>query len=206
MRIFTQHGRRLLLVAAAALCLASAAFADGGDGVKAAVSSGPLGLHPNAIGLRFGGGSMFGAEVNYQMAMGSANRLELGLRWDTYSRNYGSFLFSAKQSYNYLGAVGFYQWHWNVSPTALDGGLNWYVGPGAMVGFWNVGPVTYLGTEIAEGSSGLYIKAGGQVGIEYDFNKNKCPLLTSIDARPLVNFLDGVSFGVDVAWALRYTF
>lgn len=210
MSIFTRHGRALLL-SAAAVCLSAAVFSasaeEGGGSKSKDLNPGPLGLHKNAIGLRFGGGSMFGAELNYQLAMGEANRLEAGLRWDSYSTYYYFY----RRTYTYIGAAGFYEWFWNIGgASTLNGALNWYAGPGATVGIWNVGPVTtILGTKIYDGKTGVYLNIGGTVGLEYDFNVNKVPLLMTLDARPLIGLLgrdDGVNFFVDVAWSLRYTF
>ena len=71
----------------------------------------------NAIGLRLGDSDGFGAEISYQRAVGGDNnRLEfdLGLR----SRN--------KYNGDGFKLAGIYQWVWNI-----DGGFNWYAGPGA---------------------------------------------------------------------------
>ena len=38
-------------------------------------------ISKHAIGLRFGGGNGYGAEVSYQHALGDNNRLELDLGW-----------------------------------------------------------------------------------------------------------------------------
>lgn len=70
----------------------------------------------DAIGLRFGGGAGYGAELSFQKGLGS-NRLELDLG-----------LSSANDSYYNLS--GIYQWVNN-----LSGDLNWYVGVGANVGY-----------------------------------------------------------------------
>ena len=68
----------------------------------------------NAIGLRLGDSDGLGAEISYQHALGSSNRLELDLGW----RN--------GNSYSAYKLTGLYQW---VFP--LDGDFNWYVGAGA---------------------------------------------------------------------------
>ena len=143
----------------------------------------------DAIGLRFGGGSLAGAEVNYQKGMGS-NRLELGLSWSSKSEGSGA----AKYSTNYIGAFGAYQWHWNIS-----GGFNWYAGPGAEVGFWSW-------NHNNNSDSGMYLNVGGQIGIEYDFNTLGAPLNLSIDARPMFGLIDSAGFGWAAALGIRYTF
>ncbi|MBN1131093.1 MAG: hypothetical protein JXA71_19040 [Chitinispirillaceae bacterium] len=81
----------------------------------------------NAIGLRLGGGLYGGgAEVSYQKALGSTNRLELDLGWG------GALSFSA-----------IYQWNWNITDA-----LNWYVGPGAQVVLWDGGVGLGIGGQI----------------------------------------------------------
>lgn len=81
----------------------------------------------NAIGLRLGGGHYGGgAEVSYQKAMGSANRLELDVGWG-----------------GALDIAAIYQWNWNITD-----GLFWYVGPGAQVVFWDGGVGLGIGGQI----------------------------------------------------------
>ncbi|HON53830.1 MAG TPA: hypothetical protein PLS12_11525, partial [Bacteroidales bacterium] len=78
-------------------------------------------VNPHAIGLRLGGdGNVNGAEFSYQHGMGEANRLEFDLG------------FRGNKNYNSMYVSGVYQWDWN-----LTSGLNWYVGPGAALGFYN---------------------------------------------------------------------
>jgi hypothetical protein len=72
-------------------------------------------ISKNAIGVRFGDSRGFGVEANYQRAVGSNNnRIELGLATR-----------SGKQT-DAIKFTGLYEWVWNI-----DGGLNWYAGPGA---------------------------------------------------------------------------
>lgn len=126
-------------------------------------------MSPNAIGLRFGAGNAGGgADLTYQRAMGSANRLELDLGW-----------------YGALSVAGIYQWNWNIV-----NGLNWYAGPGLSV---------YVGDVFG-------LAAGGQIGIEYNFNTNNVPILLSLDAMPMYNVLNGGGFGWGSCLSVRYTF
>jgi len=173
--------RKLLGAAVMVVCVSFAANAN---------------INPNAIGLRFGGGSLSGAEVNYQMAMGSANRLELGLSWSTKSDKIAGS--NSKYNTNYIGAFCAYQWHWNI-----DGGFNWYVGPGGGVGFWSW---SYNVGGYKDDDSGMYLDVGGQIGIEYDFNALGAPILLSLDARPLFGLLNSSGFGWAAALGVRYTF
>jgi len=138
-------------------------------------------VNPHAIGLRLGGnGSINGAEISYQQQLGDDNRIELDLGW------------GGNSSWNRMFVVGVYQWDWNI-----DGGLNWYVGPGASLGLYSY-----------KGDSGyLNVALGGQIGLEYDFNKKGAPILLSIDARPMWDFIgDNAGLGWGTALGLRYTF
>lgn len=140
-------------------------------------------VNPHAIGLRFGGdGTTNGAELSYQHGFGDMNRLELDLG------------VRSRKHFNQTQISGIYHWVWN-----LTGGLNWYVGPGATLGFynWDDGRTT---------SSGVALGIGGQLGLEYDFNKNGAPLLLSLDTRPMFDFAGyNNGFGWGAALGLRYT-
>jgi len=107
-----------------------------------------------AIGLRFA----YGAEVSYQHPLSDANRVELDLGWA-----------GATTSLH-----GIYHW---VKPISAVNGLNWYVGPGAGLGFYSFA-----------GYSGLSIGVVGQAGLEYSFD---FPLQVSVDYRPGVYFITG---------------
>ena len=137
-------------------------------------------VNPHAIGLRLGGdGTTNGAEFSYQHGKGEANRLEFDLGFG-YNKNHNRMLLA-----------GIYQWDWN-----LTGGLNWYVGPGASIGFY-----TY------DDSPGyINIALGGQIGLEYDFNTLGTPLLLSLDSRPMWDFIgDNAGLGWGVSLGIRYT-
>ena len=137
-------------------------------------------INPHAIGLRLGGdGDVNGAEISYQQALGSVNRLELDLG------------FGSGVGHSRMFLAGIYQWDWN-----LTKGLNWYVGPGTALGFYSYdGEKDYLN-----------IGVGGQIGLEYDFNTAGAPILLSIDARPLFDLLgDHSGFGWGAALGIRYT-
>ncbi len=136
-------------------------------------------INANAIGLRSGGGSAFGAEISYQMAMGSANRLEADIGW------------SAGKYHSWLGLAGIYHWAWNIHQ-----GLNWFAGPGAQAGFWSHD----------DDGSGIALGIGGQIGIEYDFNVHGAPIQLGLDIRPMFGFINNGGFGGDGALSVRYTF
>lgn len=144
-------------------------------------------ISDNAIGLRIGDSDGFGAEVSYQRALGSNNRLELDLG----IRN-GS-------DYDGFKIAGIYQWVWNI-----DGGFNWYAGPGA-------GLASY-GYDYGSGKNRVdenetFVFIGGDVGIEYNFD---IPLLLSLDFRPEFglgnNRFGNDDLGFDIALGIRYQF
>lgn len=139
----------------------------------------------NAIGLRLGGGNDFGVEVSYQRAIGENNRLEFDLGFEDGAN------FSAAQ------LVGLYQWVWNI-----EGGFNWYAGPGVGLGFYSFDD-DFPGND---DPSELYGVITGDIGIEYSFD---FPLLLSLDFRPEFvldgnHYSDDVDFGVGLG--VRYQF
>jgi len=137
-------------------------------------------VNPHAIGLRFGGGTAYGGELSYQHGMGDANRLELDLG------------FAGNSDHNRMMLVGIYHWDWNITA-----GLNWFVGPGAGFGFYKYG----------DDDGYINVAFGGQIGLEYDFNSLSVPILLSLDARPMWDFLgDNAGLGWGAALGIRYTF
>lgn len=143
-------------------------------------------ISDNAIGLRIGDSDGFGAEVSYQRALGSNNRLELDLGL----RN-GS-------DYDGFKLAGIYQWVWNI-----DGGFNWYAGPGA--GLASYGYKRYDNNGIKHKSNQTFAFIAGDIGIEYVFD---IPLMLSLDFRPELAFgndyNDDLDF--DIALGIRYRF
>ncbi|MEO9531348.1 MAG: hypothetical protein ABJG68_11495 [Crocinitomicaceae bacterium] len=142
-------------------------------------------VNPHAIGVRLGGSHYghYGGEISYQHGFGDANRLEVDLGW----RNH--------KNWSSLGVAVVYHWVWNITD-----GLNWYVGPGGHISM-------YSGKDNFNDGFGLAL--GGQIGIEYDFNQHGAPLLLSLDARPMWNFIGSNGyggFGYGSALGIRYTF
>jgi hypothetical protein len=195
--------RKIVFAAAVVACVSVAANAE---------------IYPHAIGLRFGGGSLWGAELNYQHGMGEANRLELGFGLSSWSSGGYNWYDSNGRRYwiedrhTNFGVYGAYQWYWNISPSVARGGFNWYVGPGAGVGFWSYTtkyPAIHPNSNYND--SGINIGVGGQIGIEYDFNALGAPLVLDIDSRPTIISLSsgggiGIGVGLDLALGFRYTF
>jgi len=140
----------------------------------------------NAIGLRLGGSDGFGPEVNYQRALSDNNRLELGLGW------------RSNNDFDAFKLTGLYQWVWN-----LDGGFNWYAGPGAGIASVDYDD-DFFDNDDRFDDSETYLFIAGDIGIEYNFD---IPLLLSLDFRPEFGFgdyNDDVDF--DIALGVRYQF
>ena len=143
-------------------------------------------ISKNAIGLRLGDGNGFGAEVNYQRALNEQNRLEFGLS----VRN----RVKKKEHTSTVKLVGIYQWVWNI-----DGGFNWYAGPGI-----GVGQIVFDEDDFDRRSNETFAFAAGDIGLEYSFD---FPLLVSIDFRPELgfgNYRNDVVF--DIGLSARYQF
>lgn len=141
-------------------------------------------VYDNAFGLRFGGGSGFGAEFSYQRHLYDKNRVEvdLGLR--------------SNSNFDAFKLTGIYQWVWH-----LDGNFNWYAGAGA-----GLGSVNDKRRRERE-SDGLYATVAGNVGIEYIFDD--APLQIFVDFRPeivLASYDVYNNFGPDFAIGIRYVF
>ncbi len=136
----------------------------------------------DAIGIRFGGGLYGGAEGSYQMGMGDANRLQLD-----FGVNFGKDYFST-------GVTGTYQWIFNIGDIE---GFNWFVGPGAQVGYWSV-------DEDNNDDSGIYLGIGAIGGIEYTLPT--VPIQFSLDSRPMIHIFDDESFHYGAAFGVRYVF
>ena len=137
----------------------------------------------NALGLRIGDSDGFGAEVSYQLGLSENNRLELdlGLR--------------SGSNYNGFKLAGIYQWVWNI-----DGGFNWYAGPGA-----GLGSYSYKAYNDRAKDNRTFVFIGGDIGIEYIFD---IPLMLSLDFRPefALGNDDYDDLGFDIALGIRYRF
>jgi hypothetical protein len=141
-------------------------------------------VNPHAIGLRLGGnGTINGVELSFQQGISKVNRLELDL----------GFAGNPHQSRFYL--AGIYHWDWNITE-----GLNWYIGPGAGLGYYSYDN-TYPNS-----NNYVNIALGGQIGLEYDFNTLDAPILLSLDVRPMWDFVgENAGLGWGMALGIRYT-
>lgn len=134
-----------------------------------------------AIGLRFGGGNGYGAELSFQTPF-EGNRLEadLGIGGGKYWHGWT--------------VTALYQWVMNI-----DGGFNWYLGVGPAIGYWDEKDNYY------SNNGGMYLAASLNAGIEYDFRE--IPLQLSLDFRPefgILNRWDSVGGGL--GFSVRYCF
>ncbi|GAA4302027.1 hypothetical protein [Aestuariibaculum suncheonense] len=139
-------------------------------------------ISKHALGLRLGDSDGFGAEISYQHALGTANRLEADLGWRS-GNNWDGFKLT-----------GLYQW---VFP--LENRFNWYVGAGGGLGSysWDNHP------EFNDDSE-TFIFIAGDLGIEYNFD---IPLMLSLDFRPELGFGDfSDDLDFDIALGIRYQF
>ncbi len=138
-------------------------------------------VNEHALGVRFGSGG----GISYQHGLNKKNRLEINLAGD-FSSNY-----------TWLRATGAYQWVFEVSS-----GLNVFVGPSASVGFLGVEEEKFTG----KGQDGLTIYAGGQIGIDYNFQS--IPIQISIDALPQFGLLNAIDndISLDPALGIRWVF
>ncbi len=132
---------------------------------------------PYALGGRFyGGGDFNGAEISFQKSVSDRNRTELD----------ASFGFRSDNSR--IALVGMYHWVLN-----LPGRFSWFIGPGASLSYDRYNDNSYIN-----------IGLGGQIGIEYNFRG--IPLMVSLDARPIWDFLGDVNgLGWGTALGIRYT-
>jgi len=137
-------------------------------------------VNNHALGVRLGGnGDINGAEISYQHGLSGSNRMEVDLG------------FGSSSNHTRLFVVSIYHWNWSIS-----NGFNWYVGPGAGLGFYSYDSEDFY----------FNVALGGQIGLEFDFNSMGFPLLISLDARPMWDFIGNNSgLGWGAAFGVRYT-
>ncbi|MFP4042480.1 MAG: hypothetical protein ACLFPH_09085 [Bacteroidales bacterium] len=99
-----------------------------------------------------------------------------------------------------FGLTGLYEIHNRAFQTER---LNWYIGFGGHVGFWDGDNTNnYWGTE---GESYTVIGVDGILGLEYNFEE--IPFNISIDWKPAFNFYGYSGFWADGgAFSIRYIF
>lgn len=169
------------LILFALTCLATVTFSNAQE------------ISKNAIGLRLGDSRGFGAEVSYQRAIFEKNRLEFDFGWRD------------GKDYDGIKLIGLYHWIWNI-----DGGFNWYAGPGAGFAAFKHEYERYIpgqGIYYREERRDSFPILTGTVGIEYSFD---FPLLLSLDLRPELGFGDDIydndDLDFDIGFGVRYQF
>ncbi len=127
--------------------------------------------YKNALGVKFYPGA-----VSYKHFLNQKDALELiGYFWNRGTR-----------------ITGLYEIHGNIENA---GGLKWYIGPGAHVGFYNN---KYY-------SGGTFIGVDGVIGLDYKIKS--APINLSLDWQPSFEFGDGAGFnGNWGGFAVRYVF
>ncbi|MFT5823515.1 MAG: hypothetical protein ACI8ZM_004777 [Crocinitomix sp.] len=146
----------------------------------------------HSLGVRFNSQILYRApSLSYQFGINDKSRLNFNIN------TFGSR--SVTHKTRSIHASLYYQ-----RVMQIKGGLNWFVGAGAQYEYYyNESP----------GSNTLYnsLAVGPTIGLEYDFNKHKVPLLLSLDYRPSVGYdfhSAGSSFRFrqSVGLSLHYTF
>lgn len=120
-------------------------------------------ISEHTVGLRLSEGDGFWAEASYQNALSSTTRIEFGLG------------IQGRRNYKAFKLIGIYQWVFTI-----DGGLNWYVGPGIGGGLVDFDADVTNNDDLA-----TFGFITGDIGIEYNFD---FPLLISLDFRPEIYF------------------
>ena len=132
----------------------------------------------NALGVRFGGGQGYNAELSFQHGLGG-NRLELDLG------------LHSDDGYTDFSLTGIYQWMGTIS-----GNFGWFAGVGAHLGYWNYDAVN---------NSDVALALAGQAGLEYKFNA--VPIQLTLDIRPRFYLIPSTDFHWgDIALGIRYCF
>lgn len=120
-----------------------------------------------------------GAEISYQLYLKGIRRLEVDFGW------------LSSTSWDVLQCTGIYQWR-----LIRKGGFNFYMGPGAGIGYANYG----------YGEDKLYGILVGDIGIDYTF---KFPIQIGLDYRPEWSLLQdkiGNELNHQINFAVRLAF
>jgi opacity protein-like surface antigen len=133
--------------------------------------------YKSAIGLR--GGDPSG--ITFKTFINSTNALELIAGTGYWGHNFA--------------ITGFYQWQ---KPTDWTPNLDWFVGPGAHIGFWNDYYRDDYGTGILLGVDGI-------IGLEYTLDD--IPLNFSLGIGPAIQLTSGPGFMYwNGGFSVRYIF
>jgi hypothetical protein len=139
------------------------------------------------------------AQAQSRTANSSTYKTALGVKvWDGGGISFKQFV-SGRNAVELVGyfwnrgsrITGLYEVHGPISGAT---GLQWYIGPGAHIGFYN----TKYG-------DGVFIGVDGVLGLDYKFNN--APINISLDWQPSIEFGDNRGFvGSWGGLSIRYTF
>jgi hypothetical protein len=144
---------------------------------------------------------MNSVQAQSSSSTGSTYRTALGVKvWDGAGISFKHFLTgnNALELIGYFWSqgmriTGLYEIH---GPITGATGLQWYIGPGAHVGFYN---------NKNGGPDGTFIGIDGVLGLDYKFNG--APINLSLDWQPSFEFGEGRGFvGSWGGLGIRYTF
>lgn len=139
------------------------------------------------------------AQAQNSNSNGQRYQTALGVKvWDGGGISFKHFV-SDKNALEFIGyfwnqgtrITGLYEIH---GPINNAGGLKWYIGPGAHIGFYN-----------SKNGNGSFIGVDGVLGLDYKFNG--APINMSLDWQPSFEFGDNRGFaGSWGGLGIRYTF
>lgn len=142
--------------------------------------------YTTAIGLKGGNtGGVYGTGgINLKHFIAGSNALELTVGGGN----------------NHLRAQLLYEWQ-----KSLDGvdGLDWYIGLGGTVGFWNKDIVHPNGKWTY--NSGMYIGGAAVIGLDWNLDPViGIPLNLALDTGPYIGIINSNRFGWGGGFAIRY--
>lgn len=128
---------------------------------------------------------------NYKTALGVKVWDGGGISFKHFVRDNSAFEFIGYFWSRGTRITGLYEIH---GPINNAGGLKWYIGPGAHIGFYN-----------SKNGNGSFIGVDGVLGLDYKFNG--APINMSLDWQPSFEFGDNRGFaGSWGGLGIRYTF
>jgi hypothetical protein len=143
------------------------------------------------------------ANAQYKWGIGVALGSPSGFSGKVFTTDTQAFDFTLGWWHDYANISAMYEIHNSFNDL---GGLNeyksqikWYYGPGAHIGSWN-------NNHYAEGethTNDLFLGIDGVIGVEW---KPDIPVAFSLDVRPGINIVGGVSFFIQSQLGIRYTF
>ena len=133
----------------------------------------------------------------YKSAIGLRGGDPSGVTFKTFVNSINALEFTAGTGYfgHNFNITGYYEWQ---KPTGWTPNLDWYIGPGAHIGFWNNVYRNDYGT-------GILIGIDGVIGLEYTLED--IPLNFGIGAGPSFQFTSGPAWYYwNGGFSIRYVF